>query len=144
MVHNPLVSIVVPAHNAGVTLARALDCLLDQEIMDWEAIVVVDASTDATAAIVAGYVERDARFRTLSSCAHSAAGARNSGISTARGRWLMFLDADDWVDASFLAKMLAALEAAPDAVAAYCGSRRVMPDAELTPSSITTEVAIQP
>ncbi|MER8483095.1 trifunctional glycosyltransferase/class I SAM-dependent methyltransferase/polysaccharide deacetylase [Mesorhizobium sp. M1322] len=144
MAHNPLVSIVVPAHDAEVTLGRALDCLLDQEIMDWEAIVVDDASTDATAAIVAGYVERDARFRTLSSCAYSAAGARNSGISTARGRWLMFLDADDWVDASFLAKMLAALEAAPDAVAAYCGSRRVMPDGEVTPSSIPTEVAIQP
>ncbi|RWM23875.1 MAG: glycosyltransferase [Mesorhizobium sp.] len=144
MAHNPLVSIVVPAHNAEVTLARALDCLLDQEIVDWEAIVVDDASTDATAAIVAGYVEHDARFRTLSSCAYSAAGARNSGISTARGRWLMFLDADDWVDASFLAKMLAALEPAPDAVAAYCGSRRVMPDGELTPSSIATEVAVQP
>ncbi|WP_292508948.1 trifunctional glycosyltransferase/class I SAM-dependent methyltransferase/polysaccharide deacetylase [Mesorhizobium sp.] len=135
---------MVPAHNAEVTLARALDCLLDQEIVDWEAIVVDDASTDATAAIVAGYVEHDARFRTLSSCAYSAAGARNSGISTARGRWLMFLDADDWVDASFLAKMLAALEPAPDAVAAYCGSRRVMPDGELTPSSIATEVAVQP
>ncbi|MDX8495212.1 trifunctional glycosyltransferase/class I SAM-dependent methyltransferase/polysaccharide deacetylase [Mesorhizobium sp. VK22B] len=144
MAHNPLVSIVVPAHNAEATLARALDCLLDQEILDWEAIVVDDASTDRTPAIIAGYVERDARFRTLSSCVHSAAGARNSGISTARGHWLMFLDADDWVDASFLAKMLAALKSAPDAVAAYCGSRRVMPDGELAPSSISTEVAIQP
>jgi peptidoglycan/xylan/chitin deacetylase (PgdA/CDA1 family)/2-polyprenyl-3-methyl-5-hydroxy-6-metoxy-1,4-benzoquinol methylase len=142
--HNPLVSIVVPAHNAEVTLARALDCLLDQEIVDWEAIIIDDASTDRTPAIIAGYVERDARFRTLRSCAYSAAGARNSGISTARCRWLMFLDADDWVDASFLAKMLAALKTAPDAVAAYCGSRRVMPDGELTPSSISTEVAIQP
>ncbi|WP_292526832.1 glycosyltransferase, partial [Mesorhizobium sp.] len=139
-----MVSIVVPAHNAEVTLARALDCLLDQEMVDWEAIVIDDGSTDATAAIVAGYVEHDARFRTLSSSAYSAAGARNSGISTARGRWLMFLDADDWVDASFLAKMLAALKTAPDAVAAYCGSRRVMPDGELTPPSIPTEVAIQP
>lgn len=144
MAHNPLVSIVVPAHNAEVTLARALDCLLDQEIVDWEAIIVDDASTDRTPAIIAGYVEHDARFRTLSSCAYSAAGARNSGISTARGHWLMFLDADDWVDASFLAKMLAALKTAPEAVAAYCGSRRVMPDGELTPSSISTEVAIQP
>ncbi|MFD2055512.1 glycosyltransferase [Mesorhizobium calcicola] len=144
MAHNPLVSIVVPAHNAEVTLARALDCLLDQEIVDWEAIVVDDASTDRTPAIIAGYVEHDARFRTLRSCAYSAAGARNSGISTARGHWLMFLDADDWVDASFLAKMLAALKTAPDAVAAYCGSRRVMPNGELTPSSISPEVAIQP
>ncbi|RWB57178.1 trifunctional glycosyltransferase/class I SAM-dependent methyltransferase/polysaccharide deacetylase [Mesorhizobium sp.] len=144
MAHNPLVSIVVPAHNAEATLARALDCLLDQEIADWEAIIIDDASTDRTPAIIGRYVEHDARFRTLSSCAHSAAGARNSGISMARGQWLMFLDADDWVDASFLAKMLAALKAAPDAVAAYCGSRRVMPDGGLTPSSIATEVAIQP
>ncbi|RWN67591.1 MAG: glycosyltransferase [Mesorhizobium sp.] len=144
MAHNPLVSIVVPAHNAEATLARALDCLLDQEIVDWEAIIIDDASTDRTSAIIAGYVERDARFRTLNSCAYSAAGARNSGISTARGHWLMFLDADDWVDASFLAKMLAALKTAPDAVAAYCGSRRVMPDGELTPPSISTEVATQP
>jgi peptidoglycan/xylan/chitin deacetylase (PgdA/CDA1 family) len=141
--HNPLVSIVVPAHNAEATLARALDCLLDQEIVDWEAIVVDDASTDRTPAIIAGYVERDARFRMLSSCAHSAAGARNSGISTARGQWLMFLDADDWVDAGFLAKMLAALKAAPDAVAAYCGSRRAMLDGELSPPSISTEIATQ-
>ncbi|RUW59656.1 trifunctional glycosyltransferase/class I SAM-dependent methyltransferase/polysaccharide deacetylase [Mesorhizobium sp. M7A.F.Ca.US.008.03.1.1] len=144
MAHNPLVSIVVPAHNAEVTLARALDCLLDQEIVDWEAIIVDDASTDRTPAIIAGYVEQDARFRTLSSCTHSPASARNSGISTARGHWLMFLDAEDWVDASFLAKMLAALEAAPHSVAAYCGSQRVMPDGELIPLSISSEVAIQP
>ena len=135
---------MVPAHNAEATLARALDCLLDQEIVDWEAIIVDDASTDSTPAIIAGYVERDARFRALTSNALSPAAARNSGISTARGHWLVFLDADDWVDASFLAKMLAALKTAPDAVAAYCGSRRVMPDGELTPSSISTEVAIQP
>lgn len=144
MAHNPLVSIVVAAHNAEVTLARALDSLLDQEIVDWEAIIVDDASTDRTPAIIAGYVEQDARFRTSSSCAHSPAGARNSGISTARGRWLMFLDADDWVHASFLAKMLAVLKTAPDAVAAYCGSQRVMPDGELIPSSISPEVASQP
>ncbi|PBB88279.1 glycosyltransferase [Mesorhizobium sp. WSM3876] len=144
MAHNPLVSIVVPAHNAEATLARALDCLLDQELVDWEAIIVDDASTDRTAKIIAGYLERDARFRTLSSCAHGAAGARNTGISTARGQWLMFLDAHDWVDPSFLAKMLAALQTAPDAVAAYCGSRRVRPDGELTPSSSATQVAVQP
>ncbi|CDX16940.1 conserved hypothetical protein [Mesorhizobium sp. ORS 3324] len=142
--HSPLVSIVVPAHNAEATLARALDCLVDQDTPDWEAIIIDDASTDRTPAIIAGYVDHDARFRALSCCAYSAAAARNSGISIARGRWLMFLDADDWVDASFLAKMLAALKAAPDAVAAYCGSRRVMPDGELAPLSISAEVAIQP
>ncbi|MBZ9850367.1 glycosyltransferase [Mesorhizobium sp. CA14] len=144
MAHKPLVSIVVPAHNAEATLPRALDSLLEQEMADWEATIVDDASTDRTPAIIAAYVERDARFRTLTSSAKSPARARNSGISTARGQWLMFLDADDWVDASFLAKMLAALKTAPDAVAAYCGSRRVMPDGALTPASISPEVAVQP
>lgn len=142
--HNPLVSIVVPAHNAEVTLTRALDCLVDQETADWEAIIVDDASTDRTPAIIAAYVEQDARFRTLNSCANSPAGARNNGISAARGHWLMFLDADDWLDASFLTKMLAALKAAPDAVACYCGARRVMPDGALTPASIAPEIATQP
>ncbi|TGV50646.1 glycosyltransferase, partial [Mesorhizobium sp. M2D.F.Ca.ET.160.01.1.1] len=52
MAHNPLVSIVVPARNAEATLARALDCLLDQELGDWEAIIVDDASTDRTPAII--------------------------------------------------------------------------------------------
>ncbi|MER8703233.1 trifunctional glycosyltransferase/class I SAM-dependent methyltransferase/polysaccharide deacetylase [Mesorhizobium sp. M1273] len=144
MADNPSVSIVVPARNAELTLAQALDCLINQDITDWEAIIVDDDSNDRTAAIIASFVGRDARFRTVNSSAHSAAGARNQGISSARGRWLMFLDADDWVDASFLAKMLAALKNAPDAVAAYCGSRRVMPDGALTPSSIAPEVAIQP
>lgn len=139
-----MISIVVPARNAELTLAQALDCLLRQDIADWEAIVVDDDSEDATAAIIADYVGRDARFRTVSSSAHSAAGARNRGIAIACGRWLMFLDADDWVDASFLTKMLAALKTAPDAVAAYCGSRRVMPDGLLTPSSTPAEVAVQP
>ncbi|RVD61180.1 glycosyltransferase [Mesorhizobium sp. M2D.F.Ca.ET.185.01.1.1] len=144
MAHNPLVSIVVAAHNAEATLARALDSLLEQEIADWEAIIVDDASTDRSPAIIAAYVERDARFQTLTISANSPARARNSGISTARGQWLMFLDADDWVDASFLAKMLSALKTAPDAVAAYCGSRRVIPDGALTPPSISPEVAVQP
>ncbi|WP_245523964.1 glycosyltransferase family A protein, partial [Mesorhizobium sp. M2D.F.Ca.ET.223.01.1.1] len=109
-----MVSIVVPARNAEATLPRALDSLLEQDIADWEAIIADDASTDRTPAIIAAYVERDVRFRTLTSSANSAARARNSGISTARGQWFMFLDADDWVDASFLAKMLSALKTAPD------------------------------
>ncbi|WP_246693219.1 glycosyltransferase, partial [Mesorhizobium sp. M2E.F.Ca.ET.154.01.1.1] len=66
---------MVPARNAEATLARALDCLLDQELGDWDAIIVDDASTDRTPAIITDYVDRDARFRTLRSCAHRAAGA---------------------------------------------------------------------
>ncbi len=82
MAEHPLVSIVVPPRNAELTLAQALDCLVRQGFADWEAIVVDDGSRDGTAAIIADYVGRDARFRMVRSSAHSAAGARNKGIST--------------------------------------------------------------
>jgi peptidoglycan/xylan/chitin deacetylase (PgdA/CDA1 family)/SAM-dependent methyltransferase len=140
----PLVSVIVPARNAEATLAESLDSVLTQDVTDWEAIIVDDGSTDRTAAIAAAYAARDARFRTLSSSAGSAAATRNLGIQAARGRWLMFLDADDWVDASFMRKMLAALEAAPDAVAAYCAYCRVMPDGSVTPPRYSKEIAVQP
>src|SRR5215218_5211438 len=80
----------------------------------------------------------------LRSGGQSAASARNRGIEAAHGRWLMFLDADDWVAPDFLTKMLAALHAAPDAVAAYCGYVRIMPGDALTPPRFAKEIAISP
>ena len=85
MAADPLVSVVVPARNAQATLAQALDCLIAQDMPDWEAIIVDDASTDATAVIIASYAQRDARFRSVSSRTQGAAGARNKGI--ADGAW---------------------------------------------------------
>lgn len=140
----PLVSVVVPAHNAEATLAETLDSLLAQDMNDWEAIVVDDASADRTATIAGAYASRDPRFRVLRCSVGSAAAARNSGIAAAGGRWLMFLDADDWVAPSFLGRMAGALAEDPEAIAAYCGYRRVMPDGARTPTYMAKDVALQP
>jgi peptidoglycan/xylan/chitin deacetylase (PgdA/CDA1 family)/SAM-dependent methyltransferase len=128
----PLISIVIPARNAAATLAQTLDSVLAQTEGDWEAIVVDDGSTDETAAIIAAYAARDPRFSGLTGPGMGVGNARNLGIAAARGKYLHFLDADDWNDPSFYEKMLAALRGDPEAIIAYCGYRRVLPGGKVT------------
>jgi peptidoglycan/xylan/chitin deacetylase (PgdA/CDA1 family)/GT2 family glycosyltransferase len=124
------VSVVVPAYNAADTLADALQSLVVQTHVDWEAIVVDDGSTDGTAEIAAGFRERDPRFRTLRQVRSGAGAARNLGVGVARFDWLLFLDADDWLAPEALEKTTAALASSTDLDAAYGGWVRVAPNGE--------------
>jgi glycosyltransferase involved in cell wall biosynthesis/peptidoglycan/xylan/chitin deacetylase (PgdA/CDA1 family) len=137
----PLISVVIPGHNAELTLRETLDSLLAQTEFRWEALIVNDGSIDGTAAIIDAYIARDARFAGVAGPGKGAAAARNAGLSAARGKWLHFLDADDWIDPFFFEKLLAAVESTPGAVASYCGYCRVMPDGRLTPERNTHKPA---
>ena len=141
---NPRTSVIIPARNADKTLAKTLDSLLAQSDPDWEAIIVDDGSTDNTADVVRLYTQRDARFLGLLGQGAGASAARNIGIARASGRRVLFLDSDDWIDNRFLELMNEALDAAPDAVAAYCGYRRVMPDGEQSPLRSDPRIAQTP
>jgi glycosyltransferase involved in cell wall biosynthesis len=132
MADMPLISVVIPARNASATLARTLDSLIEQSETGWEAFIIDDGSADGTAAIISDYVARDSRFSAITGEGKGAAQARNLGVFAARGNFLHFLDADDWTDPAFFQKLLAALRANPDAVAAFCGYRRVMPGGVIT------------
>ena len=87
-------SVVIPAHNAADTLAGTLDSLLAQTRGDWQAIIVDDGSRDATRQIAEAYVGRDKRLSLLANdgAPEGVSAARNHGIASATGRWLMFLD----------------------------------------------------
>jgi glycosyltransferase involved in cell wall biosynthesis len=138
-------SVVIPAHNAAATLRATLECLLAQTSGDWEAIVVDDGSTDDTREIADAYVRRDRRLRLLSDgrTAQGASAARNRGVAAATGRWLLFLDSDDWLEAAFVEKMIgAATRHGHDVV--YSSWRHVMTDGRQGPPSLDTRVAIQP
>lgn len=97
LTESPLVSVVVPAFNAGRYLAAALDSVISQSLTNLEVIVVDDGSTDETAAIAQRYATLDPRIRLYQRSGPSGkpAIARNDGIRLARGTMIALLDADD-------------------------------------------------
>ena len=117
----PNISIVVPAFNAERYLAPALDSALAQTVPNWELIVVDDGSSDATAAIAEGYAARDPRFRLALQSNSGVSAARNLGAAQAhpQSKLLIFLDADDVWEPGALSVLREALDAHPDAPAAY-------------------------
>ncbi|GIZ52846.1 glycosyltransferase family 2 protein [Noviherbaspirillum aridicola] len=91
----PRVSVVMPAWNCGRYIRRAIDAVLAQTLDDLELIIVDDASTDDTRAVVESCT--DPRIRLLCNDSnHGPAYCRNRGIAAARGEWVALLDADDW------------------------------------------------
>ena len=91
-----LVSIIIPAYNSATFLPRAMGSALAQTWTDLEVIVVDDASTDQTAAVAAELAREDPRVRPVRRPVNGGvSAARNAGLATARGEWIMMLDADD-------------------------------------------------
>jgi len=122
------VSVVLAAYNAADTLPDALASLKAQTHPFWEAIVVDDGSTDATAALVRDAARDDARIRLVQQANGGISAARNAGIQAARHDWLLFLDADDWLEPDHLSAMTGALRDDPSLDAVYCGWTYVSPD----------------
>ncbi len=90
----PRFSVIIPAYNSVATLSRAIDSVLAQSVSVHELIVVDDASTDETPALIARYGNPVRYLRRERNAGVSA--ARNFGAEQATGDWLAFLDADDW------------------------------------------------
>ena len=90
----PLVSVVIPTYNRSELLRRAVESVLGQTLADLECVVVDDASTDATAQIIAGFDDERLVYVRHENNLHASA-ARNTGIAAAKGRLVAFLDDDD-------------------------------------------------
>lgn len=97
-----MVSIIITAHNYAHYVERAIRSALDQSLpkSEYEIIVVNDASTDHTKAILENYVEEVRVFNLESNLGLS--GARNFGIKKAKGQFIVFLDADDYIHRDLL------------------------------------------
>ena len=95
-VHEPLISVVIPAYNYAATLPRAVESVLVQlDEASAELIVIDDGSTDDTPVIIEALLAARPQFRSLRKENGGAASVRNRGIREARGTYLIFLDADD-------------------------------------------------
>ena len=130
-----VVSVIIPAHNAAAFLKQAIDSALDQKGgFGLEVIVIDDASTDATEEIVAGYPAKwDTPEGIRSICYlkneqnQGVAETRNKGIRNAAGKYIAFLDADDWWEQGKLQKQLALME---EKKAVLCGTGRLLVHAD--------------
>lgn len=116
----PTVSVVLPTYNRGSLLVRALDSVLNQTFTDFECLVVSDASTDDTAAIVKAYDDDRIRFFEHDEN-RGASAARNTAIKAATGEYIAFLDDDDeWLPTK-LEKQVPVLDGSPSPVGlVYC------------------------
>lgn len=97
-----LISVIIPAYNAEKFIARALDSLINQTCSKWQAIVINDGSSDATEEICRDYCSKDERIKLFTKENGGVSRARNTGLEKAEGKYICFLDADDFLEPFFL------------------------------------------
>lgn len=125
----PRTTIVVPAYGLDQYLPATLDSVIAQTDPRWECIVVDDASPDRCGEIADDYASRDSRIRVIHNEQNQyLAGARNTGIAAARGRYVLPLDADDMLAPQAVELLADALDADRTIHVAYGGVRFVDED----------------
>lgn len=124
-----LVTIVIPAYNAGQYLEATIDSVRRQSYTKWELIIVDGGSSDNTFDIAEDWGERDHRIIAMRQRSGNAVNACNTGLAhrSKSSRYLLFLDHDDVLAPYALAELVHALETEPEMVAAY-GRFRFMDD----------------
>lgn len=92
-----MVSIIVPVYNAEQYLRRCVDSILNQEYTDFELLLVNDGSTDASGEICGEYGDKDPRVIVIQKENTGVSDSRNQALDRAQGKYLQFLDSDDWI-----------------------------------------------
>ncbi|MGH6924459.1 MAG: glycosyltransferase family 2 protein [Propylenella sp.] len=115
----PLVSVIIPVHNRAAYLREAIDSVLSQTYRAIEVVVVDDGSTDGSVALAESIARDDPRVRTVRMQNEGPSAARNAGLDHARGEFICFLDADDWIMPDKIRRQMNALHARPDVDLVY-------------------------
>jgi len=108
----PTVSVIIPTYNRAEVLPRAIESVLAQTYEDFELIIVDDGSTDNTEEIIQSYEFEKIRYVYQEN--QGANAARNTGIRTANGEYISFLDSDDKFRPEKIKKSIYFLESSPD------------------------------
>lgn len=100
------ISVVIATYNACKTIAKALESVQQQSFKDWECLVVDGASKDDTVSIVETFCRKDHRFRYISEPDKGIYDAFNKGWRMAKGEWILYLGADDFLFPDGLAELM--------------------------------------
>ena len=93
----PLVSIIIPVYNVEKYIEKCLDSVLAQSYDNLEILLIDDGSTDKSGAICAEYARKDKRVKVFHQKNQGVSVARNVGLKKAQGRWIAFVDSDDFI-----------------------------------------------
>ena len=107
---HPKVSIIIPVFNVELYLSQCLDSLIEQTLTDFELITVDDGSSDSSLDILMDYATKDNRITVISQNNNYAGVARNAGLTVASGKYVIFLDGDDFFERDMLEEAVKALE----------------------------------
>lgn len=101
MNYNPKISVVVPIYNVEKYLSQCIDSILNQDFTDFELLLIDDGSRDQSGQICDAYARLDRRVRVFHKENGGVSSARNLGIDYAQGKYIVFIDSDDYVDIDY-------------------------------------------
>lgn len=111
MNHIPELSIIIPVYNVEEQLPSCLESVINQSFKDTEILVIDDASSDNSAEIVRKYAQKYKNIKPVFFDRNTGVGhIRNYGIELSKGRYIGFVDSDDWIDLEYYHKLLGAIK----------------------------------
>ncbi len=128
----PCVSVVMPIYNVEQYIEQAVTSVLNQSFADFELLVIDDHSPDQSIQRIQRYTKQDRRLRIIRQENRGLAGARNTGIREAKGRFIAFLDSDDFWHEDKLKKHAALMMAQANSGVTFSASRFVTEQGQLT------------
>lgn len=100
------VTVIIPVYNAEKYICRCVDSVLAQTYADFELLLINDGSKDKSGDICEEYATLDSRIRVFHKKNEGASSARNYGLDRAKGKYICFIDADDWVEKDYLQQLM--------------------------------------
>lgn len=101
----PHISIILPVYNVAQFLPQCLDSLINQTLHNLEFICINDGSTDNSQFIIEQYIQKDSRIKLINQTNRGQGYARNRGIEVASGKYIGFVDPDDWVETNMFEEL---------------------------------------
>lgn len=103
---NSIITIIVPVYNAEKYLQKCIESLINQTYRNLEIILVNDGSTDKSKNVITEYANKDARIKFIDQENSGVSKARNTALSMMTGEWILFVDADDYLELDYCGRLL--------------------------------------
>lgn len=118
--NNPIVSIITPVYKVVNCLPKCIESVISQTFTEWEMILVDDGSPDRSGEICDEYALRDSRIKVLHKKNGGPSSARNLGIEHAQGKYIWFIDSDDWIEQGALSSIFNVMDNSNADVCFFC------------------------